>query len=257
MLAIISPAKLLNFGTPAPTTQYSEAQFLKEATQVNAQMKRLKAKDLEQLQGISAELAMENESRNLLWQQPFTLDNAKQALWAFNGAVYGGIHAETFQREEQAFAQAHLRILSGLYGVLRPLDLIQPYRLEMGTKLGVSGKKDLYAFWKEAITAEINQLLVQNDGVLINLASNEYFKVIDKKKLKGRIITPQFKNNKNGAYKTIVIYAKQARGMMCRFFIENRLQNPEDLQAFDTEGYYFNNELSRGDDWLFTRDKQQ
>lgn len=255
MIAIISPAKLLNFDSKAPTEAYSEAQFLPQAELVNAEMKQLRAKDLMALQGISPELAAENESRNLLWKRPFSLENAKQALWAFHGAVYQGLAANDFKEADQQFAQKHLRILSGLYGLLRPLDLIQPYRLEMGTKLSVSGKKDLYAYWKEEVNKEINHLLAQNDGVLINLASNEYFKLIDKKKLKGRIITPQFKNNKNGEYKTIVIYAKQARGMMCRFLIKNRLQKPDDLQGFDYDGYYFNNELSQGDDWVFTRDK--
>ncbi len=255
MIAIISPAKLLDFNTPSPTSHYSQAQFLTEAELINKQMKQMKADQLMALQGISPELAVENETRNLLWQLPFTPANAKPAVLAFNGAVYGGIGAETFTDEDFLFAQEHLRILSGLYGVLRPLDLIQAYRLEMGTKLSVLNKKDLYAFWKEKITKDVNILLNQNDGVLINLASSEYFKVIDKKKLKGRIITPQFKNNKNGTYKTIVIYAKQARGMMCRFLIKNRLHNPEELQAFDYGDYYFNNELSKGDDWFFTRDK--
>lgn len=255
MIAIISPAKLLDFETPASTSNFSQAQFLKQSELINQRLKQLKASDLMSLQGISSELAMANESRNLMWKTPFTTTNAKQSLLAFNGAVFGGMNAKSFDDQELEFAQNHLRILSGLYGVLRPLDLIQPYRLEMGTKLSVSGKKDLYEFWKESITLHINELLGQNDGVLINLASNEYFKAIDKKKLKGRIIVPEFKNSKNGTYKTIVIYAKQARGMMCRFMIKNKIQIPEELQAFDYDGYYFNNDLSKGDNWVFTRDK--
>ncbi len=255
MIAIISPAKLLDFKNPAVTDKYTQAQFLDKSEKVNNELKRLRAKDLIDLQHTSIEIAEENESRNLLWQANVTPESAKQAILAFNGAVYGGINANNFTNDDFDFAQDHLRMLSGLYGVLRPLDLMMPYRLEMGTKLSIGKKKDLYEFWRETVTANLNELLERNNGILINLASKEYFKVIDRKKLKGRIITPEFKNNKNGKYKAIVIYVKQARGLMCRFMIKNRLSNPDDLQAFDLDGYYFNNNLSKGDSWIFTRDK--
>lgn len=255
MIVIISPAKLLDFKTPAITNIYTIPDFIDKSAEINKELKLLKAKDLVYLQNISFNIASENVDRNIIWHPNFDESNAKQAILAFNGAVYGGINANDFSAEDFEFAQNHLRILSGLYGILRPLDLIQPYRLEMGTKLSVGNKKDLYYFWKNIITEQLNQLLDNNNGILINLASKEYFKAIDVKKLNGRIITPEFKNNKNGTYKTIVMYAKQARGMMCRFIIENKLNNFEDLQAFDIDGYYFNNQLSEGDNWIFTRDK--
>jgi len=172
----------------------------------------------------------------------------------FNGDVYQGLKAETFSPEEFEFAQNHLRILSGAYGLLKPLDLILPYRLEMGTEIAVARKKNLYEFWKTKITAKLNQQLAETDlKVLINLASNEYFSAIDTKKLKTRIITPSFKEHKNGQYQMVSFFAKKARGLMSRFIITNGITDPEEIKAFDCEGYYFNNDLSKGDSWIFTR----
>ncbi len=253
MLAIISPAKTLDFKTSAKTTLYSQPEFQDEAKQINSQLKKLKAADLMELQGISQKLAELNVDRNLLWSLPFSQENAKQAILAFNGDVYDGLNAPDFSDKEFNIAQDKLRILSGLYGILKPLDLMQPYRLEMGTKLTFGKYSNLYDFWQKKITKGIQNELNKSDGILINLASQEYFKAIDTKKLKAEIITPSFKDNKNGKYKMISFYAKKARGLMCRFMIQNNISNPEDLKAFDLEGYYFNNELSKGNNWVFTR----
>jgi len=254
MIAIISPAKSLDFETKPATEKYSDVDFLPESVKINAKLKKMKASDLIKLMGISAKLATLNVDRNLMWEPPFTPENAKQAILAFNGDVYEGINAQTFNGEQFDFAQDHIRILSGLYGLLKPLDLIQPYRLEMGTKLPIEKSKDLYQFWQNKITKQVNELVDQNSGVLLNLASAEYFKAIDQSKFKGKIISPEFKDNKNGTYKIISFYAKKARGMMCRFMVENNITKPEEMKAFDMEGYYFNNELSKGDKWVFTRD---
>ncbi|WP_163707502.1 peroxide stress protein YaaA [Mangrovibacterium lignilyticum] len=255
MIAIISPAKSLDFETKPVTQKHSELDFLAESTKLNSVMKKLKTNDLVKMMGISAKLASLNVDRNLSWAPPFTPENAKQAILAFNGDVYSGLQADTFSEEQFDFVQDHLRILSGLYGVLKPLDLIQPYRLEMGIKLPVEKSKDLYQFWQHKITEKINALMAENDGVLINLASVEYFKSIDQSKFKGKIITPEFKDNKDGKYKIISFYAKRARGLMCRFMVENKITNPEELKAFDMEGYHLNNELTNGNKWVFTRDK--
>jgi len=257
MIAVISPAKSLDFKSKPVTDTCSQPAFLEEATKINAHLKTLKSSDLVKLQGISARLAALNEERNLLWQTPFTPENAKQAILAFNGDVYDGLNASTFSDKEFQSAQEKIRILSGLYGILKPLDLIQPYRLEMGTRLRFGQYHDLYQFWQEKITQAINNDLgtKSGGGILINLASQEYFKVIDTKKINGEIITPVFKDSKEGKYKIISFYAKKARGMMCRFMVRNNLSNPEDLKAFDLEGYYFSNRLSKGNTWVFTRDK--
>ncbi|PTN09722.1 peroxide stress protein YaaA [Mangrovibacterium marinum] len=254
MIAIISPAKSLDFESQPPTQKYSQPAFLNEAGRINHQLKQLTEKDLIKLMGISAKLATLNLERNQSWSPPFSPENAKQAIYAFNGDVYEGMQAENFSPDQIDFAQDHLRILSGLYGLLNPLDLIQPYRLEMGSKMAVDGQKDLYQFWKPTLTNELNKQLAAAGGVLINLASAEYFKAIDTKKLKGTIITPEFKDNKEGKYKIISFYAKKARGLMCRFIIENKITEPENLKAFDLGGYYFNNDLSSGNKWVFTRD---
>ncbi|PVV16103.1 MAG: hypothetical protein B6D82_01840 [gamma proteobacterium symbiont of Ctena orbiculata] len=182
------------------------------------------------------------------------MNNAKQAALAMKGDVYSGLDAETLNKKGFEFAQQHLRILSGLYGVLRPLDLMQPYRLEMGTKLPNDKGKDLYAFWGEQITRAINRdLKAQGDDVLINLASNEYFKSIKPRLIEGRIITPQFKERKNGSYRMIGVFAKRARGLMSRFIIDNRLRHPEEIQQFNSDGYRYNKRLSRENQWVFTR----
>jgi len=255
MLIVISPAKSLDFKTPPVISKYTQPEMLEDAEKLIGRLKKLSPKQLSKLMGISADLGELNFQRNQTWQQPFTPENAKQAVLAFNGAVYQGLKAETLSEEKLLLAQSKLRILSGLYGVLKPLDLIQPYRLEMGTSLKYYRSKDLYAFWNSTITKAINEAVSESgNGVLVNLASNEYFKSIDKKKLKAEIITPEFKDLKNGEYKMITFFAKTARGLMSRFIIENDVQEVESLQAFESEGYHFNPRLSKPGKPVFTRE---
>ncbi|WP_299582242.1 peroxide stress protein YaaA [uncultured Sunxiuqinia sp.] len=254
MLILISPAKSLDFESKSVTDKYSQPLFLKEARQINKELRKLSPNDLSQLMSISDKLGELNFERNQTWKTPFTPDNAKQAILAFTGDVYQGLDASHFSERDFEVAQEKIRILSGLYGVLKPLDLIQPYRLEMGTKFGIDGGTNLYEFWQSKISQAINSELKKNTGVLVNLASNEYFKAVDPKKIEGEIISPAFKDLKNGKYKIISFYAKKARGLMSRFIVQNNISNPEDLKAFDLDGYYFNNELSKGKNWVFTRD---
>jgi cytoplasmic iron level regulating protein YaaA (DUF328/UPF0246 family) len=203
---------------------------------------------------ISPKLAELNYQRFQAWSLPFTPENSWQAVLMFNGDVYQGLKAETFSTTEFETAQANLRILSGVYGLLRPLDLIQPYRLEMGTNIAIARKKNLYEFWKPKITSKLNAELAETgQKELINLASNEYFSALDTKKLKARIITPTFKEHKDGQYQMVSFFAKKARGLMSRFIIQNQITDPEEIKAFDLEGYFFNNQLSKGDNWVFTR----
>ncbi len=255
MIAVISPAKTLDFATKPCTKTYSQPAFLPEAAEINKYLKQLGPPELEHLQGISLKLAELNVHRNRIWQPPFSPDNAKQAVLAFNGDVYEGMDASSFSEKEFQVAQKKIRILSGLYGVLKPLDLIQPYRLEMGTKFGFESYSDLYEFWQEKITKAINEEVkgAEGKGILINLASHEYFKAVDTRKIEGKVITPVFKDNKNGQYKIISFFAKKARGLMCRFIVKNKISDPLELQAFDLEGYYFNSHLTKGDTWVFTR----
>lgn len=254
MITIISPAKSLDFETKPATEQFSQPDFLLESSVINTRLRLMSSNELIRLMGISAKIAALNIERNQAWKLPFTPENAKQAILAFNGDVYEGLRASAFSEADFDFAQKHLRILSGLYGVLRPLDLVQPYRLEMGAKLSLGKNKNLYQFWTNKITSTLNKEVEANGGVLINLASAEYFKAIDLNQFKGEIIVPEFKDGKNGEYKIISFFAKKARGMMSRFIIENRLEKAEDLKAFDSEGYHFNPRLSKGNHWVFTRD---
>ena len=255
MLIVISPAKSLDFETPAPTNHFTIPSMLEESEKLVARLRKMKPKQLSELMGISANLGQLNYERYQTWHQPFTPDNAKQAVLAFNGDVYQGLEAHTLSEEQLLKLQNKLRILSGLYGVLRPLDLMQPYRLEMGTKLKYQRADDLYAFWKKKITPAIKDAIAESgSNVLINLASNEYYKSIDSKKLGAEIVTPQFKEGKNGQYKMISFFAKKARGLMTRFIIENNIEKAEELQAFDLEGYVFNPRLSKPGKPLFTRD---
>ena len=237
MIIVISPAKSLDFDPKTNTEQYTQPLFLNEAAKINAYLKKLKPSDLMRIQSISAKLAQLNAERNLKWEQPFTTGNAKQAILAFNGDVYEGMNAVAFTEEQLGIAQEKIRILSGLYGLLRPLDLIQPYRLEMGTKISFGSYRDLYHFWQKKITTAIHQELKTSGTVLINLASQEYFKAIDRSKIKTAVITPVFLDNKDGQYKIISFFAKKARGLMCRFMITNHISDHEDLKAFDLEGY--------------------
>lgn len=256
MLALISPAKTFDFDTPAPTREASQPEFLAQAQELIDVLRPLAPHDISKLMGISDKLGVLNYDRFADWQPPFDLDNAKQALFAFKGDVYVGLAAETLQEGDWKFAQDHLRILSGLYGLLAPLDLIQPYRLEMGTRLANPRGKDLYEFWGSRITEAINaQLKRLTDPVVVNLASNEYFKSVQKKDLEAPLITPVFKDWKTDRYKIISFYAKKARGMMSAYILKNRLTDAEGLKGFDEEGYRYNSELSTATEWVFTRDE--
>jgi uncharacterized protein len=254
MIIVISPAKSLYENSPIHFDVSTEIDFLPEAAKIISVMKKKKPVQLAKLMDISPKLAELNFHRFQSWSPLFTPENSWQAILMFNGDVYQGLKAETFSAQEFEIAQQKLRILSGVYGLLKPLDRIQPYRLEMGTNLPVAGKKNLYDFWKAKITAKINHELEQTDQrLLINLASNEYFSAIDTKKLKARVITPSFKENKEGKFQMVSFFAKRARGLMCRFIIQNNISDPEEMKAFDWEGYYFNNQLSEENDWVFTR----
>lgn len=256
MLIVISPAKSLDFKTPPKISDFTIPEFLNESEKLVARLKTMSPKKLSELMGISADLGELNFKRFQEWHLPFTPENAKQAILAFNGDVYQGLNATTFSKEQFERAQTKLRILSGIYGVLKPLDLMQPYRLEMGTKLKYYKSKDLYSFWNPLITKKINEAVSESGNkVLINLASNEYFKSIDKKKLKAEIVTPDFKEFKNGSYKMISFFAKRARGLMSRYIIENDISDPSDLLAFDAEGYSFNSRLSKANNPIFTREQ--
>ncbi|MTI64540.1 peroxide stress protein YaaA [Methylophaga sp.] len=256
MLMVISPAKTLDFDTDPVTKQASQPRFLDDSAKLIDRLRKLSTTDIASLMKLSDKLAGLNAARYESWQRPFTADNAKQAVLAFKGDVYTGLDAESLDKAGFDFAQKHLRILSGLYGVLKPLDLIQPYRLEMGTRLENQAGKDLYAFWGDKLRQSLQQDEGLKDGVLINLASNEYFKAVQAKQLDARIITPVFKDWKNGQYKMISFYAKKARGLMSRYIIDHKLSEPEAIKQFDYDGYRFNEEMSKGDDWVFIRDHE-
>lgn len=256
MIIVISPAKSLDFKIPPVIPDFTIPEFLNESEKLVGRLKTYSPKKLSVLMGISADLGELNFKRFQEWQLPFTPENSKQAILAFNGDVYQGLNATTLSKENFETAQSKLRILSGLYGVLKPFDLIQPYRLEMGTKLKYYKSKDLYSFWNPLITKKINEAVSESGNkILVNLASNEYFKSIDKKKLKAEIVTPDFKEFKNGKYAMISFFAKRARGLMTRFIIENNISDPADLLAFDAEGYSFNSRLSKQGNPVFTREQ--
>jgi uncharacterized protein len=254
MLIVVSPAKTLDYESPLPTETFTLPAHLKQSQLLINRLKDLSVLDLVELQHVSSNIAELNFERNHQWKTPFNLKNARQAVFAFKGDVYTGLDAYSLKQKELDFAQQHLRILSGLYGVLRPLDLMRPYRLEMGTKLDTTEGKNLYEFWDLQVTDALNKQLKSIDSdVLVNLASNEYFKSVKTKQLKANIITPAFKDYKNGEYKMIGFYAKKARGLMSRFIIQNEITDPEQIKRFDVEGYQFNNAASEGNNWVFTR----
>jgi cytoplasmic iron level regulating protein YaaA (DUF328/UPF0246 family) len=255
MLIVISPAKSLDFESSVHTKLHSDACFTKDAEQLIKILRKLKVDEIQELMSVSPKLAQLNFERFHQWNLPFTSENAKQALLAFKGDVYTGIDADSLSDKDFEYAQSKLRILSGLYGVLKPMDLIQAYRLEMGKKLLNRRGKDLYEFWGDRITKSINKDLKEyGHKNLINLASNEYYKSINSKKINAEIITPAFKDLKNGQYKMISFFAKKARGLMTRFIIQNEITNPDDLKAFDLDGYIFNPNLSKENAPVFTRD---
>ena len=253
MIIIVSPAKRLNFDA-STVRQRSTPLFLKDANRLVTQLRKLSAVEMQKLMSVSDKIADLNVGRFKLWDQSTTADKAKQALLAFCGDVYLGLDATTFAAEDFKFAQKHLRILSGLYGVLKPLDMIQPYRLEMGTRLKNKQGDHLYDFWGDRITEAINaELKKMPHAVLINLASAEYFHSIIPNKLAATIITPIFKEKKNGVYKVISFTAKRARGMMARHIIKNRITNPKSLKQFSQENYRYSDKLSTDTQWVYTR----
>jgi len=254
MLILLSPAKKLDFDSPVASPLNTENRFLKEAEQVVSEMKKLTIEEMMKLMHISKPLAQLNYERYQNWMLPFTNETSRQALFAFKGDAYGGLSAEKFSPRDIDYSQQHLRILSALYGLIRPLDLIMPYRIEMGMKRSFGGYKNLYDFWVEKITAAVsNDLQQQSDDILINLASQEYSKAVDFKKLNARVISPVFKEEKNGELKIVSSKAKRARGMMSRFIIQNQITNPDELKLFDMEDYYYNDRLSNPDTPVFIR----
>ena len=255
MLMVISPAKTLDYETPPATARFTQPQYLDHSQELIEQLRELSPQQIGELMHLSDKLSGLNAARFGSWTPAFTPENAKQALLAFKGDVYTGLNAVDFNEADFDYAQNHLRMLSGLYGLLRPLDLMMPYRLEMGTKLANARGKDLYAFWGTQISQWLNEALAeQGDDVLLNLASNEYFSAVKKSALNARIINTEFKDLKNGQYKIISFYAKKARGMMSRFVIKERINNPEQLKQFDEQGYRFSAEQSKPDLLVFLRD---
>ncbi len=254
MIFVISPAKSLDFDTPPVTAEYTQPDFLERSAVLVQRLRELSPAELSRLMDISDALAVLNVTRYAEWAPPFTPANAKQALLAFNGDVYEGLDAASLPPAGLAWCQQHLRILSGLYGLLRPLDLIQPYRLEMGTKLSNAAGKDLYAFWGEDISQALNAAMPQSGpAVLVNLASEEYFKAVRPKALKARIVNCVFEDWKGGRYKIISFYAKRARGLMVRYAASHGLTQPEGLQGFNVDGYAFVPEISDADTYIFRR----
>lgn len=254
MLMVISPAKSLDFETPAHSNRHSQPGYLAQSKILIERLRAMSPADIAHLMGLSDTLALLNFHRYADWRPPFTTVNARQAVLAFDGDVYDGLAAKTMNDADLDFAQAHLRILSGLYGILKPLDLMQAYRLEMGSKLANPGGKDLYAFWGERLNAAINaELAAMERPVLVNLASEEYFKALLPKKLVGTVIQPVFEEWKGGQYKIVSFFAKRARGLMARYAIVNRLEAPEGLLNFDSEGYAFAPEASDATTWRFRR----
>lgn len=263
MLAVISPAKTLDFTSPAATRKHTLPVYLKDSQQLIESLRNKSPADIANLMHISSKLADLNYERYAQWHTPFEPANAKQALLAFRGDVYMGLDADSYGERDFTWAQKHLRILSGLHGILKPLDLIQPYRLEMGTGLATARGDNLYDFWGNKVTNALQQGLDEQAGskeklpILINLASNEYFNAVDANKLNARIITPTFKDLKNGRYKFLTFFAKKARGLMTSYLVKNRISSLKALKAFDWQGYYYSEDLSAGDDWVFLRDKPE
>jgi len=259
MYFVLSPAKSLNETDAVPLNlgnYYSQPALIEDAAQL---IKTLKAKDpidLQELMSISDDLAQLNAERNRAWQMPHDSDNAKPAAYLFDGDVYTGLASYEMDKETMLYLNEHLGILSGLYGLLKPLDLMQPYRLEMGTKLKNKRGDNLYEYWGEQITDAINtQMADSDDKVLVNLASNEYFKSVKKKALDAQIITPRFEDEKNGTYKVISFYAKKARGLMVKYAADNKLTKAEQLKKFDLAGYYYVDSESDDKTWTFRRDE--
>lgn len=252
MKLVLSPAKSLDYESELPTGRFTQPQFIEQSERLNKILKKKSAKGLSKLMSISDALGQLNYERNQDWELPFTKDNARPAMYAFNGDVYKGLDAYTIPEEKIDTLNNTVRILSGLYGILKPTDLIQPYRLEMGTKMAVGRKKNLYEFWKKDITKALNEDL-EDDEIFINLASNEYFKAIDKKALKVPVVDVTFKDFKNGKYKIISFFAKEARGLMARYVVDTDAQTVDDLKGFNYGDYSFSEEMSKPGDLVFIR----
>ncbi|MEX3957184.1 hypothetical protein B0G57_1047 [Trinickia symbiotica] len=256
MIIVLSPAKSLDYETPPHVRRHTIPDFVEDAAQLVEGLRRLSPQQIATLMGVSDSLAQLNFQRYADWSPEFGLHNAKQAVLAFNGDVYEGFDAKSLSAADLDYAQQHVRVLSGLYGLLRPLDLLQPYRLEMGTRFSNARGKDLYAFWGERITDALNAQLRQKKRgarVLVNCASEEYFKSVKPKRLEAPVVTPVFEDWKGGRYKVISFHAKRARGLMARFAVEHRLGAPEELKAFAAEGYSFDEAASNDATYVFRR----
>lgn len=254
MLIVLSPAKSLDYKTPVKVKAPTLPEFASESAKLIADLKKLSPQDVSKLMGLSDQLAALNVGRYRDWSKKFTEENSKPAIYAFNGDVYDGFDVKTLNAKAVDFAQDHVRILSGLYGALRPLDLMQAYRLEMGTTFKNARGKDLYAFWGNRVTDALKKILEkQKKPVLLNLASEEYFKVLQPKELDCPIISPVFQDAKDGKYKIISFYAKRARGLMARYVVENRITDPADLKSFNLDGYQYFAAESKPDKPVFRR----
>ncbi|MCY4524612.1 MAG: peroxide stress protein YaaA [Halobacteriovoraceae bacterium] len=254
MLIIISPAKRLDFSNNSSVSKFEKPLFLKQSQKLVDIMRKKTVKEIAELMSLSDKLAQLNKERYQNFKTPFNLQNAKQAIFAFKGDVYQGMNVDTFEKKDIEYAQRHLRILSGLYGVLSPLDLIMPYRLEMGTRLKIGNDPDLYHYWRESVTQEMNSRLSSGKhNALINLASREYSRVVDFSRFKKPVVTPVFKEKQKGTYKIIGIFAKKARGMMSRHILLNRIKTVDDIKSFKEEGYRFNKKMSSESEMVFCR----
>lgn len=250
LIAVLSPAKRLDVDTPPKVQKATQPAFLEQTETLVKEARRLRPEDLSQMMHISADLAQLNHQRFKDFTGDFDLSNAKQAIHMFKGDVYVGLDADSLSNKDLGYAQAHIRILSGLYGLLRPLDLMQPYRLEMGTSFATKKAKNLYSFWGDTLTNALKEDL--DGGLLVNLASNEYFSAVDAKAF-DQMITPQFKEYRDGKARIISFFAKKARGQMARYMIDNRINEPEGLKDFNVDGYRFDTDLSKGSTWVFSR----
>lgn len=254
MITVISPAKKLDFDAGAAPPRHTQPAMLKDAAALVRRLRALSASELSRLMGVSPALAELNRERYRAWRTPFTPDNARAAIFAFRGDVYQGLDADTLSRADLDFAQRQLRILSGLYGVLKPFDLIQPYRLEMGARFKTPGADNLYAFWGERLTDDLNKALAgQRQPAVVNLASQEYFKSLRPRELRGPVFTPVFQEERNGRLRVISFNAKRARGMMSRYILQHRIEDPQELKAFDLAGYRYQDDLSDEARWVFAR----
>jgi len=254
MITVLSPSKTLDENPEIITKEYTIPEFLDRSEVLVEKLRKFSPSEIGKLMDINPKLSEMNVERYLKWKLPFDTANSDRALLMFKGEVFNGLKAETLNENDLLYAQDHIRILSGLYGILKPLDLMQAYRLEMGTSLEIDLWKNLYEYWDDRITEKINdEMESQNEKVLLNLASDEYFKVLDPSKIDARILKCQFKEERDGKLKFITIYGKKARGLMTRFIIQNKIDRAEDLKAFDLDGYHFNEEYSSDDTWMFSR----